>query len=306
MTSIDMISTTARGPGTDYDDDGYLYEDGEYSHNADAAESHSFHGEEVRSTTELGLSHDYEYEDEHTERGEFPTESTSKTYDKSSFRERDASRTTEVPGGDRHLLEEIERDTTASYASNEENNAGSLEYERSTRDMFKDGDMDHYENLEESGYGGSTEATVRYGSMPHSKGQNGVSEKPPHSSVGGSMNQSLPSGSGEISPHRHLNSREEEEEEYYPDELFSSNEHDQDYGRRRPRHQLHRRPYYYYPGYSEPRRPHHYGRDISEILRLVKKLLDRQNGRAETGRAHNRGENYRSIDGSSSFPSHYE
>ena len=300
MTSIDMISTTARGPGTDYDDDGYLYEDGEYSHNADAAESHSFHGEEVRSTTEMGRGHDYEYEYEHTERGEFLTESTAKTSDKSTFRERDESSVTEGPGGDRHLVEERERDTTASYASNEENNAGSLEYERSTRDMFKDGDMDHYENLEESGYGGSTEATVRYGSMPHSKGQIGVSEKPPHSSVGGNMNQSRPSGSGEISPHRRLNSREEEEE-YYPVELSSSNEHDQ-----RPRHQLHRRPYYYYPRFREPRRLHHYDRDISEILRLVKKLLDRQNGRAEMGRAHNRRENYRSIDGPSSFLSHYE
>ena len=45
VTSIDMISTTARGPGPDYeDDDHYLYEDGEYSQNANAAESHSFHG----------------------------------------------------------------------------------------------------------------------------------------------------------------------------------------------------------------------------------------------------------------------
>ena len=295
MTSIDRISTTARGPGADYDDDNYFYGEEEYSQNADAAESHSFHGEEVRSTTEMGRGHGYEYEDEHTERGEFLTESTAKTSDKSSFREGDASRATEVPGGDRHLVEEGERDTTASYASNEENNAGSLEYERSTRNMFKDGEMGHYENHEESGYLGSTEATVDHGGMPHSKGQNGA-----HSSVGGNMNQSRPSGSGEISPHRRLNSREEEEE-YYPVELSSSNEHDQ-----RPRHQLHRRPYYYYPRFREPRRLHHYDRDISEILRLVKKLLDRQNGRAEMGRAHNRGENYRSIDGPSSFPSHYE
>ena len=321
----ETASTTARRPDPDYYDD-YLYDD-EYSQYAGAAESLSSQKREVHSTTELGRDNESttrsvdfeEYGDgvtDHQEPTEPSTESTEISSNKSSLKTVGDGDITVGPRGDRFLVEKRERehdkrDTTAPYASNEEideeNNAGSLEYEESTWDMFNDKEMGHYENYVGSGYGNSKEANnANHGGMPRSKGQK---ENVPrregmegdyHS---GNMNQSGHLGSGEILPHSHAESREEEEE-YYPREaFFASEEHE--YGRRRPHHHYRRPYYYYYPGYRDPLRPH-YSREVSEILRLVTEIHYRQLGKAEMrGGGHNRRKNYRSIDRISSFPSHY-
>ena len=313
-------STTPRRPDPEYYDD-YLYDD-EYSQNEGAAESQSPQRQEERSTRELGRDHgstlksiDYEeHGDGETDHQE-PTESSDK-YSLKTVGGRDDI--TEGPRGDRYMVEEREsehykRDTAAPYASNEEideeNNAGSLEYEESTLDMFNDKELGHYENYVGSGYGSSKETNTNHGGMPHSEGQReNVPRTEGYPSMegdyhSGNMNENGPLGSGEILPHSLVESGEEEEE-YHPKEaFFASEEHyDHENGRRRrPHHHYRRRPYYYYPGYRDPFRPH-YAREVSEILRLVKEIHYRQLMR---GGGHNRRKDYRSIDRISSFPSHH-
>ena len=308
-------SKTTRSPGPEYYDD-YLYDD-EYSQNSGAAETQPSQRHEVRSTRELEQDHvstsksiDNEESGDSANDQQKPTESSNKS-----------SR------GNRYLMEKRERDhsqrdTTPSYASSEEldgetnvggssipNHTGSIEHEESTGDIFTDKEMDHYEKDVESRYGRSKEINANHGDIPHYMKGHDVDKEHTQRTEGyssvegdyhpGNMNQSGHSGGGVTFTYSHADSHEEE---YYPKEVFFTSEEPYHHeNRRRNPYHHYRRPYYYYPGYREP----HYTRDVSEILRLVKEIHHRQNGRAHMRGVHNRRNDYRSLDRISRFPSQY-
>ena len=305
-------------PDLDYlNDDEYLYDDVD-SQNA-VSETQSPQRQEARSKTELGR-HDestirsadiievYGMTD-HQEHIKSSTESTTRTSNEYTFtRERGV---TEEPRGDRSIQDEgkpgqyYRRDTAepSEEGLNEVNKAASLEHDESQWDILNDRNLDHHEN----GYRSSTETEADYGSTQHTKGHKLRQQAPDMEGDyhgGGYMNQNGHSGSGEILPYIHADSREEEDEHYPREAFFFSEEQDDDEHRQQhSHHHQYKRPYYYYPGYREPLTPH-YDKEVSEILRLVKEIHSWHFNEINNRGGYNRRKSYRSSHRFPRFSSH--